>query len=230
MTVRVSAPDSTGINSPVVRAEIAIAIVEDHKATREGLSALIDGTPGYRVTGRFPSMEATLAALQDAPDVLLLDIGLPGMSGIDGIPVVQRLYPKIQVLILTIYADDKHVFEAICAGACGYLLKETRPAKLLEYIREAHDGGAPMSPEIARKVLRMFQKVVPPKSEEVRLSARELQILRLLAEGHGYKTAAAQLGVSVDTIRFHVRNIYVRLHVHSKSEAVTKAFRQGLLS
>jgi DNA-binding NarL/FixJ family response regulator len=206
-------------------------VVEDHKATREGLSALIDGTPGYRVTGRFSTMEATLNALQQGtPDVLLLDIGLPGMSGVEGLSIVQKLYPKIQALILTVYGDDEHVFEAVCAGACGYLLKETRPAKLLEYIREAHDGGAPMSPEIARKVLRMFQKVVPPKAEEVRLSPRELEILRLLADGHGYKTAAGQLGISLDTIRFHVRNIYVRLHVHSKSEAVTKAFRQGLLS
>jgi DNA-binding NarL/FixJ family response regulator len=214
-----------------VRTEITVAVVEDHKATRDGLSALIDGTPGYRVTGRFSTMEATLSALQQGtPDVLLLDIGLPGMSGVEGLSIVQKLYPKLQALILTVYGDDEHVFEAICAGACGYLLKETRPARLLEYIREAHDGGAPMSPEIARKVLRMFQKVVPPKAEEVRLSPRELEILRLLADGHGYKTAAAQLGISLDTIRFHVRNIYVRLHVHSKSEAVTKAFRQGLLS
>jgi DNA-binding NarL/FixJ family response regulator len=138
-------------------------------------------------------------------------------------------YPALKVLMLTVYADNEHIFEAICAGASGYLLKDTPPTKLLEAISELRDGGAPMSPEIARKVVTMFQKVAPPKREDHRLSAREIEVLQLLADGHGYKTAAHSLSVSVDTIRFHVRNIYEKLHVHSKSEAVLKAFRNGIL-
>ncbi|MEO8663298.1 MAG: response regulator transcription factor [Bryobacteraceae bacterium] len=211
--------------------EIHVAIVEDHKVTREGLATLIGAQPGFGITGCFDSMEKALAAVgPDPPDVMLLDIGLPGMSGIEGLRLLRDRYPRMQFLILTVYADDAHVFDAICAGACGYLLKETPPAKLPGLIREAHQGGGPMSPEIARKVLLTFQKVPPPKVVETNLSPRELAIVRLLAEGHAYKTAAAELCVSVDTIRFHVRNIYARLHVHSKSEAVLKALRTGLLA
>jgi DNA-binding NarL/FixJ family response regulator len=210
--------------------EIKVAIVEDHQRTREGLATLIGGTPGYRIVGSFASMEDALARLErEFPDVLLADIGLPGISGIEGVRRLKARYPALQVLMLTIYADDEHIFEAICAGACGYLLKDTPPTKLLEAIRELRDGGAPMSPEIARKVVTMFQKTAPPPSDEQQLSPRELQVLKLLADGHSYKTAADALSVSEDTIRFHIRNIYEKLHVHSKSEAVLKAFRQGIL-
>jgi DNA-binding NarL/FixJ family response regulator len=210
--------------------EIKVAIVEDQQRTREGLATLIGGTPGYRIVGSFASMEEALAKLErEFPDVLLADIRLPGISGIEGVRRLKARYPALQVLMLTVYADDEHIFEAICAGACGYLLKDTPPTKLLEAIRELRDGGAPMSPEIARKVVTMFQKTAPPPSDEQQLSPRELQVLKLLADGHSYKTAAAALSVSEDTIRFHIRNIYEKLHVHSKSEAVLKAFRQGIL-
>lgn len=210
--------------------EIKVAIVEDQQRTREGLAALIGGTPGYRIVGSFASMEEAIAKLErEFPDVLLADIGLPGISGIEGVRRLKALYPALQVLMLTVYADDEHIFEAICAGACGYLLKDTPPTKLLEAIRELREGGAPMSPEIARKVVTMFQKTAPPPTNEQQLSPRELQVLKSLAEGHSYKTAAAALSLSEDTIRFHVRNIYEKLHVHSKSEAVLKAFRQGIL-
>ncbi len=210
--------------------EIRVALVEDHQPTREGLAALIGSGPDYRVTGTFGSMEDALAHLEDdPPDVLLLDLHLPGMSGIDGLRLLRARFPILQVVVLTVFADDTHVFDAICAGACGYLLKETPPDKLLDFIHDAHRGGVPMSREIARKVLLLFQKVAPPKVEEANLSPRELAIVRLLAAGHSYKTAAVELALSIDTVRFHVRNIYVRLHVHSKSEAVLKAQRQGLL-
>lgn len=210
--------------------QINVAIVEDQRQTREGIAALIQGTSGYRMVGSFGSMEDALRRLeQDAPDVLLADIGLPGMSGIEGVRLLKTRYPTLQILMLTVYDDNDHVFEAICAGACGYLLKDTPPARLLEAIRELHDGGAPMSPEIARKAVTMFQKVAPPRQEEHRLSPREVNVLRLLAEGHSYKTAADALSVSVDTVRFHVRNIYQKLHVHSKSEAVLLALRQGIV-
>jgi DNA-binding NarL/FixJ family response regulator len=211
-------------------AEIKIAIVEDQQHTRDGLAMLIGGTAGYRITGSFGTMEEALEKLPgDPPDVLLSDIGLPGVSGIEGVRRLRASFPAMQVVMLTVHGDDDHLFEAICAGACGYLLKETPPARLLEAIREVHTGGAPMSPEVARKVVVMFQKIVPPKAEDDRLSARELELLKLLAEGHSYKTAAHALSLSIDGIRFHVRNIYERLHVHSKSDAVLKALRSGLI-
>ncbi len=210
--------------------EIKVAITEDQKQTREGLATLINGTPGYRTTGIFASMEQALARIEsEPPDVILLDIGLPGMTGIEGAQKLKARYPALQILILTVYADSEHVFEAICAGASGYLLKDTPPSKLLEAIKELRDGGAPMSPDIARKVVTMFHRFAPPVKADYRLSGREVEVLRLLGDGHSYKTAAFDLNLSEDTIRFHIRNIYEKLHVHSKSEAVLKAFRGGLL-
>jgi DNA-binding NarL/FixJ family response regulator len=210
--------------------EIRVAIVEDQRRTREGLAALIDGSPGFRTVGRFGSMEEALEGTErEAPNVLLADIGLPGMSGIEGVRRLKARFPTLQILMLTVYSDNDHIFEAICAGACGYLLKDTPPAKLLESIREVFEGGAPMSPEVARKAVMMFQKIAPPRRQEHRLSAREIEVLNLLVEGHSYKTAADAMNVSVDTIRFHIRNIYEKLHVHSKSEAVIAALRQGII-
>ena len=212
-------------------AKTKIAIVEDHPATREGLAVLLGNTPGHEIVGRFPTMELALARLPlNPPHVLLVDIGLPGMSGIEGVRTMRDRFPAIQILMLTVHSDDDHVFEAICAGACGYLLKETPPARLVDAIRELGEGGAPMSPEIARKVVLMFQRVAPPRNKDHQLSPREFQILQLLADGHSYKTCADHLSLSLDTVRFHIRNIYEHLHVHSKSEAVLKALRSGLIS
>jgi DNA-binding NarL/FixJ family response regulator len=209
---------------------IRIGIVEDQKQTREGLAALVGGTPGFAVTGAWGSVEEALPALDASqPDVLLLDIQLPGVSGIDGVRLFKERHPALQVLMLTVYADNEHVFEAICAGACGYLLKDTPPGRLLEALREVQGGGAPMSPEIARQVVEMFHRIVPPRRADQGLSSRETEVLRLFADGHSYKTAAQALGLAEDTVRFHVRHIYEKLHVHSKSEAVLKAFRSGLL-
>lgn len=209
---------------------VRVAIIEDQKQTRDGLAALIAGTPGYRTIAAWSSMEEALARIdREPPDVLLMDIQLPGMNGIDGVRRLKTRYPAIQILMLTVYSDNDSVFEAICAGACGYLLKDTPPARLLEAVREASTGGAPMSPRIARQVVTMFQTVVLPKTEDAGLTARELEVLRLLAEGHSYKTAAGVLSVSLDTLRFHVRNIYAKLHVNSKSDAVLKALRSGLV-
>lgn len=209
---------------------IRVAIVEDQKRTREGLGALIDVTPGFITVGLWASMEEALGRIErDPPDVLLADIRLPGMSGIEGVRRLKALYPGLQILMLSIYNDNGSVFEAICAGACGYLLKDTPPSRLLQALEEARWGGAPMSPEIARKVVTMFQRIAPPRSEAHNLSPREIQVLQLLADGYSYKTAASTLEISVDTLRFHIRNTYEKLHVHSKSEAVLKAFRTGLI-
>jgi len=148
------------------------------------------------------------------------------MSGIEGIRILRQRYPNLPALVLTIYEDDKRIFDAICAGACGYLLKKTPPARLLECLREAVSGGAPMSPEVARKVIALFREVRPPESADYQLSPHEIRLLKLLIEGHSYKTAAAELRVSVNTIRFHIRSIYEKLHVHSRTQAVMKYFKQ----
>ncbi len=209
---------------------IRVAIIEDQRRTRECLAAIVGGTPGCTTVGSFGSMEEALAVLERAPpDIALSDIGLPGMSGIEGVRRLKASHPATHILMLTVHDDDTHIFEAICAGATGYLLKDTPPARLVEAIREVHAGGAPMSPNIARRVVAMFQRIAPPRNSPVDLTPRELQVLRLLADGHSYKTAADALDVSLDTLRSHIRNIYDKLHVHSKSEAVLKAFKTGLL-
>ncbi len=209
---------------------IEVVVIEDQDQTRDGLATLIDGTPGLRMCGAYASMERALAAIGTSePDVALCDIQLPGMSGIEGVRLLRERMPSLQILMLTVFADNEHVFEAICAGASGYLLKDTPPTRLVEAISELHAGGAPMSPEIARKVVTMFSRVAPPKRDDTKLTAREEEILKLLAEGHSYKTAARELSLSIDTIRFHIRHIYQKLHVHSKSEAVLLALRQGIV-
>ena len=211
-----------------VRQPIRVVLIEDQRPTREGLAALIGGSPGMLVVARYASGEEALAQVADQhPDVILTDLGLPGIQGVDVVASLRRLLPHTPILVLTVHGEDHYVFDALCAGAFGYLLKDVEPARLLAAIQEVHLGGAPMSPEVARRVVSMFQKVVPPRSSESGLSERELQVLRLLADGHSYKTCADHLTISIDTIRFYVRRIYERLHVHSKSEAVTKALRDG---
>jgi DNA-binding NarL/FixJ family response regulator len=210
--------------------EIRVAIVEDQPQTRECFADLVADSAGFSLAGAFGSFEDALPTLErPVADVILADIGLPGMSGIEGVKRVKKLHPNVQILMLTVYDDNTHVFEAICAGASGYLLKDTPPPRVLDAIRDLHAGGAPMTPEIARRVVTMFQAQNEPKEEAVRLSPRELEVLKLLADGHSYKTAAAALNLQMDTIRFHIRHVYDKLHVHSKSEAVLKAFQTGLL-
>jgi len=207
-----------------------VAIVEDQFRIREGLRVLIDGTSGYRCTGAFGSMEEALPAIaSQAPDVVLLDIGLPGMSGIEGLPLLRRICPDLSVVMLTVYDDDKRILDALCAGACGYLLKETPPVRLLESLQEALDGGAPMSPAVARRVITMFRDGRPAEYAGGSLTPHEVRLLKLLAEGHNYETAGVQLGVTINTVRFHMRSIYEKMQVHSKSEAVAKAIRSRLI-
>jgi DNA-binding NarL/FixJ family response regulator len=210
--------------------DIRVAIVEDRTRTREGIQALIDGTPGFRCAGSFGSMEEALDAIDlDPPQVVLLDIGLPGMSGIQGIRVLRERHPGMLLVMLTVYDDDRRILDAICAGACGYLLKSTPPARLLESIQEVVSGGAPMSPEVARRVIRLFREVRPPAHADYGLTPHELRLLNLLVEGNNFKTAAVEVGVSPSTIAWHMRHIYDKLHVHSKSEAVAKALRDRIV-
>lgn len=210
---------------------ISIALVEDDLGFRESLHLLIDETEDLHTLGTFGSAEAALSFLADpGPDVLLLDIRLPGELGSRAVRRFVDRFPATVVVMLTLYADDEHVFEALCNGASGYLLKNTPPSRILEAAREAHAGGAPISPEIARKVLEVFRRFPGPAGRPAAaLTPAELRFLSLLSQGYSYQAAGDALEVSVNTIRNYVRSIYEKLHVHSRSEAVGKALRAGLI-
>ncbi len=209
---------------------VRVAIIEDQAEVREGLAVLIDGSHGFRCVAAFRSMEEALAIIEGkAPDVVLTDIGLPGMSGVDGIRLLRERLSNVPVVALTVYDDNEDIFEALCAGASGYLLKSTPPARLLESLKEVVSGGAPMSPEIARRVVNLFREFRPPAQSSHTLTHQEMELLKLIVEGHTYKTAAADLGISVSTVSFHLQNIYTKLQVHSKSEAVSKALRDRIV-
>jgi len=209
---------------------IKVAIVEDERDIRECLTFLVSGTPGFICTGSFRTMEEALDKIgHELPDVVLSDIGLPGMSGIEGIKLLKARYPNLLILMLTVYDDDERIFDAMCAGASGYLLKKTPPVRLLESLKEAVQGGAPMSPEVARRVIALFREIRPPERADYQLTPHETRLLKLFVEGHNYKTAAVELGVSVNTVNFHVRSIYEKLQVHSRSEAVAKALLNRLV-
>src|SRR5262245_56143778 len=215
---------------PTTRPALGVVIIEDMKDVREGLSVLINGTAGFRCIGAYRTMEEALAGVKPfGTDVILTDIGLPGMSGIDGIRALGERLPEVPILALTVYDSDDQVFRALCAGASGYLLKNTPPARLLDSLREVAAGGAPMSPEIARRVLRLFRDFTPPVQASYRLTPQEHELLKLLVDGHHKKTAAAALGISVNTVSFHLKHIYEKLQVHSKTEAVAKALRERLI-
>lgn len=209
--------------------DLRVAIIEDQTRIRDGLRMLIDGTPGYCCSAAYASMEEALPRIgSELPEVVLIDIGLPGMSGIEGIRRLKDLWRDLALVVLTVYDDDKRIFDALCAGARGYLLKNTPPARLLESVREIMSGGAPMSPEVARRVVDLFQQIHPAVPDH-NLTPHEMRLLKLLAEGHNYQTAAAELKVSVNTIRFHMRSVYSKLEVHSKAEAVSKALRSRII-
>src|SRR5215510_1802067 len=209
---------------------INVAVIEDRREIRQALGLLIGGTEGYRLRGSYRTMEEALERIgAELPDVALVDIGLPGMSGTNGIRILKERYPDLVMLVLTVYEDDRRIFAALCAGACGYLLKKTPPARLLESLREAVGGGAPMSPEVARRVVELFREIRPPDKSDEQLTAHELRLLKLLVQGYSYKAAASALGVSINTVCFHIKKIYEKLQVHSKSEAVAKALRHRLI-
>jgi DNA-binding NarL/FixJ family response regulator len=207
---------------------VRVAIVEDHPAYREVVGDIIRGAAGLELTGIFGSLRDVVEAVADA-DVVLMDIGLPDFSGIQGVALVKKRNPSIKVIMVTNFNDDENVFQAIAAGADGYLLKKSSTTRILDAIQDVVTGGATMAPFIARRVLDALVHGISKPVEGEELSARETEILGLLVEGMNYKTIAAKLFISPDTVRNHIRNIYERLHVHSRSEAVAKAIRQKLI-
>ncbi|WP_299580322.1 response regulator transcription factor [Mucilaginibacter sp.] len=210
--------------------DIRVVIFEDNFLLRESLFQLINGTPGLICTGAFANCDNLIFNISKTyPDVVLLDIKMPGKTGIEGMLIIHDQFPQIKVIMQTVVDDEDKIFASICNGASGYLLKNTPPAALLHAIMEVFEGGAPMTPIIAMKVLEKFRKQsVPTLKEFNNLSNRENEILECLVEGMSYKMIAIARNISIDTVRFHIRNIYEKLHVNSKSEAVVKAMRDKI--
>jgi DNA-binding NarL/FixJ family response regulator len=209
---------------------ISVAIVEDNPDFRLGTSLILKTSPGYQVLGEFASAEEFLERFEDIhPEVVLMDISLPGMTGIEATRLIKEKNSRVQIVILTVHEDDDTVFRAICAGAIGYVTKPVLPATLIEAVDFAFGGGTPMSPHIARRVLNMFRDFHPPQKADYQLTEREIKVLERLVEGDDYKQIADALYISLFTVRAHLRNIYDKLHVHSKSQAVAKALQEHLI-
>ena len=202
---------------------IRVAIVEDRSEVRQGLAYLISASEGFDCVATFEDAESALAAMAVLEvDVVLLDIGLPGMSGIEVLPHLKKKRPQVQVMMLTVYEDDDRIFQSLQAGATGYVLKKTPPSELLKDIILLNNGGSPMSSQIARRVVETFHKpAVSPEVEKV-LTPREQETLELLVQGYRYREIAEELFVSLDTVRTHIRHIYEKLHVRSRTEAAMK--------
>src|SRR5687768_6940911 len=209
---------------------IRVVVIEDQRELRDGLSILLDLTPNFRCVKSFGSMEEALRGIEGGGiDLVLTDIGLPRMNGVEGTRILRERFPELPIVVLTVHGEDDKIFQALCAGASGYLLKNTAPAQIVEAVKEVLNGGAPMSPEVARRVVHLFRTFAPPAEVEYHLTEQERRILKMLVEGHHYKTAAYDLGISRSTVAFHLKNIYEKLQVHSKTEAVAKALREKII-
>lgn len=210
---------------------IRVDIFDDNTVRRDGLRLLLDNSPGYICTGAFEDCSNLVVHITETqPDVILMDIDMPGMNGIEAVHVIKENFPQLPVMMQTVFDHDDKVFQSILAGATGYLLKKTPPVKLLEAIREIYEGGAPMTPEIAVKVLKFFrEKETRNIKPESSLTEKEKEILSALVEGLSYKMIADKFTLSYHTVNFHIRNIYHKLHVHSVSEAVAKALKERIV-
>jgi DNA-binding NarL/FixJ family response regulator len=213
--------------------EIRVAIFEDNKLVRDALKAILSGTPGYSCTGVFADGNRWEQDIKRSePDVVLMDIEMPGLSGIEITKHIREKFPEVKILIQTVFNDSEKIFQALCAGASGYILKNDPPHKYLDAINEVYNGGAPISPTVAKKMLGFFANkniiLVSPGTTDYQLSEREKELLRLMVEGHDYKTIAGKAFISYETVRTHVKHIYSKLHVASRSEAIMKAIQHGL--
>src|SRR4051794_2911491 len=207
---------------------IKVALFEDDKSLRESIQIILTGTPGFACVGAYPNANNLIKRLKDdQPDMVLMDIKMPGISGIEAVAILRHEFPNLPVLMQTVFEDEAKVFAAICAGANGYILKSTSPVKLLEAIKEVAEGGSPMTGSIAAKVLKMFkhQNVKTDPDHGIDLSSREKEILALLADGDSYKMISDKLCISYETVHSHIKKIYQKLHVNSVNEAVSKALR-----
>jgi len=209
---------------------IAVAIVEDNDDMRMGTSYILKSNQAFEVVGSFNTAEELINKFDRIkPDVVLMDIDLPGMSGIEATAILKKDHPNVQVAMLSVFKDDENVFNAICAGACGYISKPILPVQITDIVEQAFAGASPMSPNIARRVLEMFKQYIPPHKEDYNLTPREIEVLNLLIQGFDNKMIAEKLYLSTFTIRAHIRNIYDKLHVHSKSQAIAKALLERVL-
>jgi len=215
-------------NKSKVPMPVKVAIIEDHKPFRESLTYIFSSTEGFAFNGAYPTVEDALEELQN-PDVILLDINLPGMSGTEGIVPLKKKFTKSKIVILTVYEEDNYIFKSILNGADGYILKKTPPLRLIQYIEDVALGGSPMTPTIAKRTLDLFKQYAPHQEEDFGLTDREIEILGLLVDGRSNEEISNILFISIQTVRNHIRHIYEKLHVHSKSQAVIKAIKQGII-
>lgn len=210
---------------------IRVAIFDDNKNLLNSLFHLVNGTPGFECVGAFPNCNELISDIKKSnPDVVLMDIEMPGISGIEAVLVIKEKYPSVKVLMETIFEDDEKVFATICNGADGYILKNTPPSEILDSIKEVYEGGAPMTPSIASKVLKIVRHKSPVHhTNEFNLSDREKEVLNCLVKGMSYKLIADTCFISIETVNGHIKNIYKKLQVHSKSEAVAKAIKRNIV-
>ena len=211
---------------------IRVTIFEDNKHLRETFTLLLNSAEGFNCSGAFPNCKDMLQNITANPcDVVLMDIEMPGMNGIEATQLIKKHFPEVLVLIQTVFFEDEYIFDAICAGASGYILKTTTPEDYLEAIRNVQSGGSPMTPGIARRVLELFKTNLRPQpaNNDYNLTTQEKKVLQLLVEGKSFKMIAAELYVAFDTVKAHIRNIYAKLHVHSGTEAVSKAIKNRIV-
>jgi DNA-binding NarL/FixJ family response regulator len=207
-----------------------VVVIEDERELRNGLQVLLNMSPDFECVKSFGSMEEALRTVDSLQfDLVVTDIGLPRMDGIEGTQILHEKFPEMPIIVFTVHEEDDKIFQALCAGARGYLLKNTPPNRIIEALNEVAEGGAPMSPDVALRVVKLFRTFSPPEKSDYRLTEQETKILKLLIDGHHYKTAAFELGISKATVAFHLKNIYQKLQVHSKTEAVAKALKENLV-
>jgi DNA-binding NarL/FixJ family response regulator len=210
---------------------IKVIIVDDNDSLRDSIGMLLQNTVDFTLTGSyFNCFDVIKNINENKPDVVIMDIDMPGMNGIEGVKIIRKIFPLLRILMLTVFDDDEKVFAAIKAGADGYILKNAEPKNLLNAISEVYNGGVPMTPGIARKVLQQFQAILPEEQKDYHLSSREKEVLSLLVAGLSYKMIAGKLAITYDTVRAHMKKIYEKLHVNSMTEAVAKAISEKLYS